>query len=44
LESDVIVIRPKEGYVATNVSATYNTSGFIAPPPAEIPDYDYWFD
>lgn len=41
LQDDEIVIRPKEGYAAKNVSATY--SGASSTPPEEIPDYDDWF-
>ena len=43
LQNDQIVIRPKEGYAAKNVSATYSSIGVDAPPPNEIPDYDDWF-
>ncbi|MBR3102200.1 MAG: hypothetical protein IKH46_00085, partial [Lachnospiraceae bacterium] len=44
LKDDHIVIRPKEGYVATNISATYSKyeSGLEGVVPNEIPDYDDW--
>lgn len=41
LKDDQIVIRPKKGYAAKNVSATYG--GSSSTPPNEIPDYDDWF-